>query len=179
MVEIRKNNNQMQESNPNGTPNTITTSMILEDLENGVDRTGIKTKYDLETWEVKQMFDHPMLKGKKAKRVKKLSFNFVDDITMNSSDPGQVDLEDAIEIAIEEGVVTADEDGLSLDKNNDIDLSDPINQDKMHDALIDNAVVKSDPENMSKDELIEHEQETDEDTHDEYEEEDEDEEIEY
>ena len=97
MVEIRENNSQMQESNPNGTPNTITTSMILEDLENGVDRTGIKTKYDLETWEVKQMFDHPILIGKKAKRVKKLSFNFVDDTVNTDVLPGQVDLEDAIE----------------------------------------------------------------------------------
>jgi hypothetical protein len=94
MVEIRENNNQMQE---NTTPETITTSMILEDLENGVDRTGIKAKYNLETWEVKQMFDHPVLKGKKAKRVKKLSFNFVDDTVNTDVLPGQVDLEDAIE----------------------------------------------------------------------------------
>ena len=94
MVEIRENNNQMQE---NTTPETITTSMILEDLENGVDRTGIKAKYNLETWEVKQMFDHPILKGKKAKRVKKLSFNFVDDTVNTDVLPGQVDLEDAIE----------------------------------------------------------------------------------
>ena len=94
MVEIRENNNQMQENNT--TPETITTSMILEDLENGIDRTGIKTKYNLETWEVKQMFDHPTLKGKKAKKVKKLSFNFVDDMTMESSDPNQLDLEDQI-----------------------------------------------------------------------------------
>ena len=93
MVDIRENN-QMQEKGT--TPETITTSMILEDLENGIDRTGIKTKYNLEAWEVKQMFDHPVLKGKKAKKVKKLSFNFVDDMTMESSDPNQLDLEDAI-----------------------------------------------------------------------------------
>jgi hypothetical protein len=91
MVDIRENN-QMQEKST--TPETITTSMILEDLENGIDRTGIKTKYNLEAWEVKQMFDHPVLKGKKAKRVKKLSFTFLDD-TVNT-DPDQLDLEDAI-----------------------------------------------------------------------------------
>jgi hypothetical protein len=94
MVEIRENNNRMQEDT---TPETITTSMILEDLESGIDRNGIKTKYNLETWEVKQMFDHPILKGKKAKRVKKLSFNFVDDTVNTDVLPGQVDLEDAIE----------------------------------------------------------------------------------
>ena len=97
MVEFR-NNNQAQESNT--TPETITTSMILEDLESGIDRTGIKSKYSLETWEVKQMFDHPKLKGKKAKKIRKLSFNFVDDVNEDVL-PGQIDLEDAIKAEIE------------------------------------------------------------------------------
>ena len=65
------------------TPNRITTSMITEDLENGIDRQGIQEKYGLESWEVKQMFQHPVLKGKKAKKVKKLSFEFVDDLIEN------------------------------------------------------------------------------------------------
>ena len=39
------------------------------------------------------MFKHPALKGKKAKKVRKLSFDFVDDTDIL---PGQVDLEDAI-----------------------------------------------------------------------------------
>tara|TARA_R110002020_G_scaffold126458_1_gene284209 strand:- start:1241 stop:1663 length:423 start_codon:yes stop_codon:yes gene_type:complete len=97
MVEMRENT-QTQE-NTNATPETITTSMILEDLDSGIDRTGIKTKYNLETWEVKQMFDHPVLKGKKAKRVKRLSFSFVDDTVPTNPDvlPGQVDLIEAIE----------------------------------------------------------------------------------
>ena len=45
------------------------------------------------------MFDHPVLKGKKAKRVKKLSFTFVDDTVHTSPDvlPGQIDIEDAIQ----------------------------------------------------------------------------------
>jgi len=61
------------------TPAQITTTQIIQDLENGIDRTGIQTKYGLESWEVKQMFMHPTLKGKKAKKVRKLSFEFVDD----------------------------------------------------------------------------------------------------
>jgi len=61
------------------TPATITTTQIINDLENGIDRTAIQAKYSLETWEVKQMFMHPALKGKKAKKIRKLSFNFVDD----------------------------------------------------------------------------------------------------
>ena len=61
------------------TPATITTTQIINDLENGIDRSAIQAKYSLEAWEVKQMFMHPALKGKKAKKIRKLSFNFVDD----------------------------------------------------------------------------------------------------
>ena len=92
MVEMR--NNPQQEKGT--TPATITVSMILEDLDNGIDRTGNKVKYDLQSWEVKQMFDHQSLKGKKPKRVKKLSFNFIDDTNPDVL-PGQVDLIEAID----------------------------------------------------------------------------------
>ena len=67
-------------------PQTITVTMIIEDLNNGIDRAGIQTKYGLDKWEVTQMFQHPSLKGKKAKKVRKLSFNFVDD---TAADPNQ------------------------------------------------------------------------------------------
>jgi hypothetical protein len=70
-------------------PQTITVTMIIEDLNNGIDRTGIQTKYSLEKWEVTQMFQHPSLKGRKAKKVRKLSFNFVDDTT---TDPNQTSI---------------------------------------------------------------------------------------
>ena len=75
------------------TPTRITTTMILEDLENGISRDGIKEKYGLETWEVTQMFQHPALKGKKAKKVRKLSFEFVDD-TEDVIDPNQTSITD-------------------------------------------------------------------------------------
>jgi len=70
-------------------PQTITVTMIIEDLNNGIDRTGIQAKYNLEKWEVTQMFQHPSLKGKKAKKVRKLSFNFVDDTAV---DPNQTSI---------------------------------------------------------------------------------------
>ena len=73
------------------TPERITTTMILNDLDNGIDRTGIQEKYGLEKWEVTQMFQHPTLKGKKAKKVRKLSFEFVDD-TENAVDPNQTSI---------------------------------------------------------------------------------------
>ena len=78
------------------TPTRITTTMILNDLENGIGRDGIREKYGLEKWMVTEMFMHPSLKGKKAKKVRKLPFNFVDD-TETAVDPNQVTIEEAIE----------------------------------------------------------------------------------
>ena len=87
MIEARTNPGEATQKNQ--TPNTITVTMILEDLDNGIDRTAIQEKYGLEKWEVTQMFQHPALKGKKAKKVRKLSFNFVDDTT---DDPNQTSI---------------------------------------------------------------------------------------
>ena len=87
MIEARTNPGEVTQKNQ--TPNTITVTMILEDLENGIDRTAIQEKYGLEKWEVTQMFQHPTLKGKKAKKVRKLSFNFVDD---TATDPNQTSI---------------------------------------------------------------------------------------
>ncbi len=88
MIEARTNN-PGEATQKNETPSTITVSMILEDLDNGIDRNGIKDKYGLQAWEVKQMFEHPALKGKKARKVRKLSFNFVDDTV---TDPNQTSI---------------------------------------------------------------------------------------
>ena len=88
MIEARTNN-PGEATQKNETPNTITVSMILEDLDNGIDRTGIQEKYGLEKWEVTQMFQHPALKGKKARKIRKLSFNFVDDTAV---DPNQTSI---------------------------------------------------------------------------------------
>jgi len=130
------------------TPQRITTTMIIDDLENGIDRTGIKDKYNLAAWEVKQMFEHPSLKGKKAKKVKKLSFEFVDD-TIN---PNQLDIED--QIKEEESVELLDVE----EETNNFDPSDTYNDDKMHDAMVDHAEVKSDPNHMNDEELTDFEQ---------------------
>jgi len=130
------------------TPQRITTTMIIDDLENGIDRTGIKDKYNLQAWEVKQMFEHPALKGKKAKKVKKLSFEFVDD-TIN---PNQLDIED--QIKEEESVELLDVE----EETNGFDPSDTYNDDKMHDAMTDHAEVKSDPNHMNDEELTDFEQ---------------------
>ena len=103
-----RTNNPGEVTQKNKTPNTITVSMILEDLDNGIDRTGIQEKYGLEKWEVTQMFQHPALKGKKARKIRKLSFNFVDDTaadpnqtTIPMPDGSQIDELDAAEPSVE------------------------------------------------------------------------------
>jgi len=92
VIETNHTNQTSVESQP--TPQNITTSMIIDDLENGIDRKGIQTKYSLETWEVTEMFKHPVLKGKKVKKKRKLSFNFIDDT--ESVDPNQTTVEGVI-----------------------------------------------------------------------------------
>ena len=101
------------------TPTRITTTMILEDLENGISRDGIKEKYGLETWEVTQMFQHPTLKGKKAKKVRKLSFEFVDDTAETAVDPNQTDIETIIEeVELEEAFESFDDEEELTETNN-------------------------------------------------------------
>ena len=91
------------------TPARITTTMILNDLDNGIGREGIKEKHGLETWEVTQIFQHPVLKGKKAKKIKKLSFEFVDD---SMGDPNQT----AIPMSEEEVFTDLDEQSEEMER---------------------------------------------------------------
>jgi len=104
MIEARTNGNTAQteisNSNKTVTPKTITVSMILEDLDNGIDRTGIQEKYGLEKWEVTQMFQHPTLKGKKARKIRKLSFNFVDDTTTENPNQTSIPVETAPDVDV-------------------------------------------------------------------------------
>jgi len=64
------------------TKKTIKISDVLADLENGVTRVQIGTKYQISAREVKALFDHPKLKGKKAKKGIALSFTIEDDTTV-------------------------------------------------------------------------------------------------
>ena len=110
---IEANTPQQQPVESVDKPQRITTTMIINDLENGISRDGIQVKYSLEKWEVTQMFQHPVLKGKKAKKVRKLSFEFVDDSTdevdprqtsmdfHNRDDENDIDFESSVEDANE------------------------------------------------------------------------------
>jgi hypothetical protein len=70
----------------------LTVSGILEDLENGMtrfkgqkgysqERGSIEEKYNLSKNDIKTLFEHPKLKGRKTKRVQEVAFVLVDDVT--------------------------------------------------------------------------------------------------
>ena len=87
----------------------ITVSSVLGDLNNGMDRAAIATKYGLSAAEVAEVFKHPKLKGLRARR-KLTRISIVDDTVENPvtipatvaeplqvvTDPNQLDLLDMI-----------------------------------------------------------------------------------
>lgn len=58
----------------------IKMSEILADLDNGLTRLEIKTKYELTGRELISLFSHPSLKNRKPKKKLELSFIFEDDV---------------------------------------------------------------------------------------------------
>jgi hypothetical protein len=76
----------------------ITVSGVLADLDNGLDRKAIAKKYSLTTEEVRAMFQHPSLKGKRPKRaLKKITFTLVDDtVTEDESETTTSTVEDNV-----------------------------------------------------------------------------------
>lgn len=121
MIEMRKT------QEPGKTPETITVSMIDQDLKDGVSKSEMAVKYGIKPWEVDEMFKHPFLKGRRPSRKKALSFTFVDDITSEHQaspltntvipdeveeefvDPNQVTLHDVIDEAIDSAQQAKDE----------------------------------------------------------------------
>ena len=61
----------------------ITVSSVLGDLNNGMDRAAIATKYGLSATEVAEVFKHPKLKGLRARR-KITRISIVDDTVENN-----------------------------------------------------------------------------------------------
>jgi hypothetical protein len=55
-------------------------SEILNDLTNGQTRQQIKEKYNLSTAQLKSVFSHPQLKGRKTKKVEQ-PIDLLDDVT--------------------------------------------------------------------------------------------------
>lgn len=85
MIEAQIQTQQTVEQ-PTQKAQVLTTSQILNDLDNGLDRKAIATKYGLNMTEVKVLFEHPALKGKRPKRaLKAISFTLVDDTQAEST----------------------------------------------------------------------------------------------
>ena len=66
----------------------IRISEVLDLLEQGKNRVQIAEHFRITQREVKALFEHPKLKGKKAKKVIENTFNIVDD-TEETSDEFQ------------------------------------------------------------------------------------------
>jgi len=72
------------------TPQVLTVSQLLNDLENGIDRAGIRKKYGLTTAELKMVFAHPKLQGVRVKKHKLMRIKLIDDTT--TEDPNQMSI---------------------------------------------------------------------------------------
>ena len=69
----------------------ITVTGVLEDLENGQTREQIREKHGLTVRELKLLFAHPKLKGKKTKVKYEPTFELVDDTDETVSEPEAVE----------------------------------------------------------------------------------------
>lgn len=67
----------------------LTVSGILADLDNGLDREKIATKYGLTKQEVNEVFKHPKLQGRRVKRKPSVRFVLEDDTTSTMTSEGK------------------------------------------------------------------------------------------
>lgn len=67
----------------------LTVSGILADLDNGLDREKIATKYGLTKQEVNEVFKHPKLQGRRVKRKPAVRFVLEDDTVSTVNSQGQ------------------------------------------------------------------------------------------
>ena len=94
MIEAQAQN-VAQEATETSADKVLTVSQILTDLDNGLGRPEIAKKYGLKPAEVKVMFEHPSLKGRRPKRsTTKVTFTLVDDVTPQQN-PNQLSIPQA------------------------------------------------------------------------------------
>lgn len=79
----------------------ITVSSVLQDLKDGLTREAIAVKYHLPKSEVKNMFQHPLLKNKKTITPKQPRFILIDDVTNQAAAEQVAEQEEAEVEAIE------------------------------------------------------------------------------
>lgn len=94
MIEAQTPNAAVEAAEQNSENKVLTVSQILTDLDNGLGRPDIAKKYGLKPAEVKVMFEHPSLKGRRPKRATtKVSFTLVDDT--KQTNPNQLSIPEA------------------------------------------------------------------------------------
>jgi len=102
-ANIQQNPTVAQNATTEG-PIVISVTGIIGDLNEGIDRDGIATKYGLTKAEVTELFKHPKLTGLRARKKIAVRFTLVDDTIISKSnandldnvDPNQMDLMEAI-----------------------------------------------------------------------------------
>ena len=135
---------------PGKTPAEISVSMIDQDLKDGISKPEMAIKYGIKPWEVDEMFKNPALKGRRPRRKKTLSFNFVDDMTSvvdvlfpkteTKVDPNQVTLEQAIEESTAE-IETAVNELKDVNKTI-VDMLGPTDPEETFEDMLDSMVNK-------------------------------------
>ena len=103
-ANIQQNPTVAQSATTDG-PIVISVTGIIGDLNEGIDRDGIATKYGLTKAEVTELFKHPKLAGLRARKKIAVRFTLVDDTIISKSnandldnvDPNQLDLMEAIQ----------------------------------------------------------------------------------
>lgn len=94
MIEAQAQN-VAQEATQTSESKVLSVSQILNDLDNGLGRPEIAKKYGLKPAEVKVMFEHPSLKGRRPKRATtKVTFTLIDDVTPQQN-PNQLSIPQA------------------------------------------------------------------------------------
>lgn len=98
-IEANVQNSPTVESTTENTGKVVlTVTGIINDLNDGIDRDGIATKYGLTKAEVTEIFKHPKLAGLRARKKIQVRFTLVDDTIVPTSaivDPNQMSILDA------------------------------------------------------------------------------------
>lgn len=91
MIEARTENATSTSTLTEAKPTPSITG-ILEDLENGLNNEDMSDKYGIPAEELATLRKHhPALKGKRTKKIKKVTFTFVDDSGVDATElPAQI-----------------------------------------------------------------------------------------
>ncbi len=116
----------------------LTVSSILDDLNNGLTRDDIRTKYKMSPKDIKELFKHPKLKNKKTKTVYVPGFELEDDTENVTTDAEQV--KENVETDAEQNV---------QDNVESTDSQDNVENDNIGEAMIgDEQQISNDKNNL-------------------------------